>query len=86
MATNKLKNTKVYRSGSTVNHWNFEHKNCKFSVDPHSNNLNLIFTIASKGGGNTDVKVSIGKEDIPHIMNEIFEHVGDDLKPNFTLK
>jgi hypothetical protein len=76
----KLKNTKIYRGGSTSNTYKYETDDCLCYVQPsdsdnNPNSLNLHFSLASKGGGITDVKVTIGKDDLPIILTEIVRYM-----------
>ncbi len=57
----KLSAAKVFRSGRTVRTWN--HENDKVDLGIDSDGLSLRFSLSSKGGGYTDVKVTIGSKD-----------------------
>jgi hypothetical protein len=64
-----LKDTRISRSGVTAKSWNFETSSCSF--DPVPGGFILRFNIASKGGGRTDIKVAIGRGDLPVILGAI---------------
>jgi hypothetical protein len=65
----KLKNTSIFRG----NDYKHETNNCEFSTEV--NFLNLFFSLASKGGGVTKVKLKIGKEDFQAIFNELVNNI-----------
>jgi hypothetical protein len=54
----KLKAASVHRSGRTARTWNFE--NDKVDLVQRQGTIELKFSLASKGGGVTDVKVAVG--------------------------
>ena len=60
----------------TAKTWNFETRNCTFEVSHGS--LSFNFVIASKGGGFTELLLSIGEEDVPVILEKLLLEM-----PNF---
>ena len=74
-----LNAAEVHRSGVTATTWNFETRNCKFKVANERLSFKLI--IASKGGGFTEVLLSIGEEDIPVILEKLLLEM-----PNFEVQ
>jgi hypothetical protein len=70
-----LEHTGVWRKGETVKDWDHETNIvgiARFERTTQSKNrndaLSLRFTIASKGGGNTEIDVIIGREDFPALL------------------
>ena len=68
-----LKNTKIKRAGATSRQWSSESIPFECEVLPQKETLEFSFSIASKGGGKTEILLSIGKEDLPEILNEVSE-------------
>lgn len=66
-----LKSAEVKRSGVTANFWTNETKNV--SGGAH-NGLQFRFNMASKGGGKTDVLLSVS---LPDVRDLILEVAGD---------
>ncbi len=55
-------------------------------MEPSKGELRFRFSIASKGGGVTDIQLSVGKEDLPDILNEILKQHSGELVPKYKLK
>lgn len=68
-----LESAEVMRSGSTESTWRVESEECKFNIVPSSGSIEFSFSIASAGGGKTDIKLKIGEEDLPTILNKILD-------------
>lgn len=68
-----LKHSEVHRSGVTVNHWNWETDVC--SVWATSQDVRFRFALDSKGGGRTDVLLTIGERDLPALLEEIVQSI-----------
>jgi hypothetical protein len=62
----KLAAAEVWRSGRTARMWNTETK--QVSLDPGKEGLSFEFELRSKGGGVTEVKLTIGPEDFRTII------------------
>ncbi|MET2972254.1 hypothetical protein [Vibrio harveyi] len=82
----ELKNAQVKRSGVTERYWRDETKECSFEVEPNEGELRFRFSISSKGGGVTDIQLSVGKEDLPDILNEILKQHSGELVHTYKLK
>ncbi len=67
----QLKHTKIYRGGATASSLTFESDQCSAEVDEEVDTLNIKFSIASKGGGTTDILLVIGEGDFQTILQEI---------------
>jgi hypothetical protein len=65
----KLKDSVVHRSGVTVDRWNRETD--AFSAWSTNEDLRFRFDIASKGGGRTDIMLTVGKGDLPSLLDQI---------------
>ena len=63
----KLKDANVYRAGKTARHKNLETK--KVSLMSLWGTLDLGFSLASKGGGETEVQLKIGPEDFSDLAS-----------------
>ena len=72
-----LKHSKVFRGGSTAPNLTFESSACQMSASRSEDALEFNFTIASKGGGNTDVLLRIGRGDVAAILEEIATQLPD---------
>jgi hypothetical protein len=57
----KLGSAQVFRAGRTARSWN--HENDKVDLDSRDDSLELLFSLSSKGGGVTEVRVTIGGDD-----------------------
>ena len=57
----KLADAKIERSGVTARTWNFE--TTDVSLETASGSMRLLFKLRSKGGGVTEVRLSIGPKD-----------------------
>ncbi|EGU30876.1 MULTISPECIES: hypothetical protein [Vibrio] len=79
----KLKNTSVYRAGATERYWKKESNKCRYEIDKSNGSLDIYFSIASKGGGTTDIKVTIGKDDLPSVLNDILDAHHTEFKPKY---
>ena len=66
----ELKNSNVRRSGVSVNYWNKEDTKIFGDI---SNGLRFRFNMASKGGGKTDVMLTIEPEDLRPLIIGIAE-------------
>jgi hypothetical protein len=64
-----LKHVRISRSGVTAPRYHFETSQCHYGVD--EDGLRLQFDIASKGGGRTDILVTIGSDGLPAVLEEI---------------
>jgi hypothetical protein len=62
----ELADAQVCRSGRTARTWNAETK--KVELDPSKEGLRLDFAMQSKGGGVTEVKLTIGPRDFSSIV------------------
>ena len=65
----KLAAAEVSRSGRTARTWNFETN--KVELEGEGSGLQLRFSLSSKGGGITDVKITIGPEDFGALTLEM---------------
>jgi hypothetical protein len=61
----KLSVAQVYRAGRTARTWNFETSKVQLSSEAR---FMLRFSLSSKGGGITEVKVTIGSEDFASLL------------------
>jgi len=59
----------VFRCGATAPHYRRETR--KVEVEPGLGYVKFYFTMASKGGGNTDVRLEVGNEDLPTLLRMI---------------
>ena len=71
-----LKDTKIFRCGSSEKSLREESSNCTFSVDSNYKTLEFNFSILVPGRGTTDVRLQIGKNDLPHLLNTIANEEG----------
>jgi hypothetical protein len=67
----KLTAAEVRRAGRTAREWNLEASRVELDTDDDS--LDFQFSLSSKGGGITDVKVSIGLGDFGAVISAMFE-------------
>ena len=65
----KLGHAKVMRSGVTARTWNYETNTARYEADEDS--VSFSFDIASKGGGRTDILLTVGVEDLPAILEDL---------------
>jgi hypothetical protein len=72
-----LSNTKIYRGGVTAPSLTFETTQCDALVDPCRGTLDFNFSLASKGGGTTSVRLEIGKGDFAALLQEIANTLPD---------
>ncbi len=84
----QLKDTTIYRGGSKAQQWYSSHKGCEFKISPKNNSLQFFFSIPSKGGGTTDIKLDVGPRDIATICNKIVESMSDNVRvvPKFVVQ
>jgi hypothetical protein len=75
MTFEPLEHTKIWRSGVTSKTYNFESSLCYVTVREEDKSTSLSFTLRSKGGGETAVRVSIGLQDLPAILNAIAKEI-----------
>lgn len=66
----ELKHSNVKRSGSSVNYWNNENTKVSGGIN---DGFRFVFSIASKGGGRTDVCLTVGPEDIRPLLIDVAE-------------
>jgi hypothetical protein len=71
----KLEDTQIDRGGVTASQLVHETTECSFSVDSDGEAISLHFHLASKGGGTTEVRVTIGSKGISSIVREFAENV-----------
>ena len=64
----QLKNSKVQRAGVTARYWTNETSTISAKV---RQGLEFCFIIASKGGGQTDICLTIDKSDLPALLKEL---------------
>ena len=64
----QLKKSSVNRSGVTARYWTYETSAISYTV---TKDLKLRFSIASKGGGKTDIQLTIAPEDIRSIVTNV---------------
>lgn len=74
----KLKDSVVHRSGVTVHRWNRETDAC--SAWSTIEDLRFRFDIASKGGGRTDIMLTVGKRDLPSLLDEIAQEIPEAMQ------
>src|SRR4051794_31127008 len=67
----KLSAAEVARSGRTVRGWKSETRNVYLGCN--NQGFSLRFSLNSKGGGITDVKLTIGPDDFPAIASSMVE-------------
>jgi len=65
-----LKDTKVFRCGSSETYLREENSNCTFSINSNFQKLKFNFSLPVPGG-TTDVCLEIGKNDLPNILKII---------------
>ncbi len=84
----QLKDTMIYRGGATAQKWYSTHKDCEFKISPKKNSLQFFFSIPSKGGGTTDIKLEVDPRDIATIFNKIVESMSDNVRvvPKFIVQ
>ncbi len=85
MRTKSLGSTKVWRAGATKTRWQNETSNCDFQVNKKTGELEFYFSIASKGGGITEIKLAVGEEDLPKLLNDISDAHSKNLKTKYAL-
>lgn len=68
VAKKELKNSKISRAGRTQSYWRKEESTISFNAFP---SLAFYLSIASKGGGTTDIKLDINEEDVVEILQSI---------------
>ena len=64
----------MYRKGSTVNNWEGTASNCRIYARESGLNKEFIefeFSIASKGGGTTNLRLSFGEGDFHVLLDTI---------------
>jgi hypothetical protein len=72
----KLDNSHILRAGRTASSFRFEAGDV--TIGPGStNSLHLYFSIASKGGGITDLSINIGSSDFDQLL-DLMINVSDD--------
>jgi hypothetical protein len=71
----ELTDTRVLRGGVTARWLEFETKKCSFEVDKSDKSLDFHFTLASKGGGTTEVLLRVGQGDLPMILDTIAHEI-----------
>lgn len=70
MASIQLKSSNVQRSGVTARHWNHESSSVSaFTGDGSA--VRFRFNMDSKGGGKTDVLLTIGHADLGQILRKL---------------
>jgi hypothetical protein len=67
----KLTNATVYRSGRTARSWT--HETDKVEIYDERETVRFRFSLASKGGGITDVKLNIGPDDFSALTAAMIE-------------
>ncbi len=67
----ELKNTEIFRGGVTAPYLKLETRRCMCVMGGAEGPLTFYFSIASKGGGTTKVRLAIGKADLPAILEEV---------------
>lgn len=65
----ELRDTRVFRGGATASELKHETNSCWFGAS--SSGLVFRFSIASKGGGRTEISLQVGAADIPAIVSSI---------------
>lgn len=65
----RLKHSKVKRGGVTANYWYGETD--VITAEALSTGLKIRFHLPSKGGGETDVQVTLGEEDLRLLFKEL---------------
>jgi hypothetical protein len=66
-----LKDAKVFRGGVTVLH--LTHETTKVRFGTYGKKLGVRFRLASKGGGTTQVLLTIGPKDFARILSEMID-------------
>lgn len=72
----QLKRSSVDRSGVTARYWTHETNTVSYTA---TKDLKLRFSIASKGGGHTDIQLSIPPQDLCLIILSIAKAMPSDL-------
>ena len=76
----KLKDTTIRRGGVTSRTWYESHRNCRFGMLRNGKSMQFRFSIASKGGGRTDIQVEVGQADIATIIDHVVESMPDNIR------
>jgi hypothetical protein len=74
-----LKETTILRCGVTAHRYNFETKQCTAEVNTAGKSLDLRFTIASKGGGETALLVRLGLPDMSTVLKNLANTIPETL-------
>ncbi|HCG9608294.1 TPA: hypothetical protein NJ631_002105 [Vibrio parahaemolyticus] len=81
----RLKDTDVLRGGFTERYLKSETDEIYYSVNSVSKHFRLHFSIDSKGGGKTRIRIEIGEKDIPIILNAIHSLFHSQLSPHYQI-
>src|SRR5690349_20050399 len=65
----KLSSAQVFRSGRTARTWNDETERVDLDKEKDESAICLTFSLSSKGGGITEVKVVIGADDFAAVVS-----------------
>ena len=63
-----LKNSRVLRGGASASRLQVEKTTLLISSDDEDDGVYFSFSIASKGGGKTDVRVEVGSDDFQEVL------------------
>lgn len=77
----QLKHSKVNRSGVTATYWTYETSSVSYTT---SKDLKIRFSIASKGGGRTDIQLAIAPEDLRSIIASAADAMPMELASTLT--
>ena len=75
----ELQHTTIQRGGETARKWTRETSDCGFDLNIAERGLEFRFKIASKGGGFTEVLLTVGLEDLPVVLEAIANGIPDSI-------
>jgi hypothetical protein len=80
MNTLELEDSDVRRAGVTSSRWSYATSSITVTAEE---SLDFRFKVSSKGGGETDIMLSVGKDDIPCLI-ELIANSMPDLAPDIA--
>lgn len=73
MIKERLQRARIRRGGRTARQWRNENAPVDLYAHSVENGFDLLFSLASKGGGTTDVRLTIGPEEFSKIIKAMVE-------------
>jgi hypothetical protein len=79
-----MKHTEIFRGGVTASYLSPETRQCSFRINVEGMSLDFKFELASKGGGTTCVRVQIGLDDLPSMLEAIATEMPEECVGTFS--